>query len=674
MSLMDVSWTVRQTPKMMFSWDNQHENFDEACYSLQSDSDTLQLAGSVLVLMASQLPDEIFQKYLDRPLHGFNSEVQQRLLFIGKQLLNAQLCVKNEVIVGAFVGQIVSGMWWDELPDGLLPADGSTHLKADWPELWALLETTPLTGFYEVSETEFKTPDRQGTVGVGLDTSDSDFGGVGQFGGEKTHTLTTTELPAHSHNMPANVYSGSGSKATSAGGSNDLFAFINLGVPFGSTQNAGSGTAHNNMPPYHVERVCIVARISYPVPDTFKLRQSPDDNCLLEQSVNGGSYWTPAFDFAQCRSITKGGNGSLDQINNFIDASISLSNIVNEYAGDVTNINNDFVYDMTSEDGLRDDGLCFALTLFIDYLSGVAYDIASGEIDSNASVNETAAALFGGASGLLGIAGAALVGLVSPLAAAIAPLGLALASVLSIVVAANIREMEINEPTDEEKDDLVCSMYGALAGNTISEASFRLALDAADFTPLTNQYFLADAISQMIQSTDVFVSFLQILSATIDAAIDGVVLPCPCNPENCVEVVFTSAGSASPFVVLSGSTFTSTVGVIANADGDPAGITLEFDEPVIVTTVEVDWRRPKNVPPGLNGNNLTISDISSGYTPIGNTGSTGTSGTAYTVFTLDRAMTKLQIYASGSGVVDATYKKGLILRVKVCWQGAGVPI
>lgn len=90
--------------------------------------------------------------------------------------------------------------------------------------------------------TTFNLPNLKGAVAVGKNQSDTEFAGLGQTGGEKTHVLTEAEMPAHTHALTFNNY---GSPFTSIGYAG--------GASGGSTENTtskGSGTAHNNLQPY----------------------------------------------------------------------------------------------------------------------------------------------------------------------------------------------------------------------------------------------------------------------------------------------------------------------------------------------------------------------------------------------------------------------------------------
>ena len=85
-----------------------------------------------------------------------------------------------------------------------------------------------------------------GRMVVGYDSTDASFDTIGETGGEKTHTLTTDEMPSHSHG---------GIKRVSGETTGDQQEGITMGRYYGNTSwvsNTGGGQAHNNMPPYVV--------------------------------------------------------------------------------------------------------------------------------------------------------------------------------------------------------------------------------------------------------------------------------------------------------------------------------------------------------------------------------------------------------------------------------------
>jgi hypothetical protein len=99
-----------------------------------------------------------------------------------------------------------------------------------------------------------------GRMLVGVDPADADFDAAGKTGGEKTHVLSTTEMPSHTHVQDAHSHatvSDGGTVATNGAG--NAMATVNQSGATGSfvsgsatavNQGAGGGQAHNNLPPY----------------------------------------------------------------------------------------------------------------------------------------------------------------------------------------------------------------------------------------------------------------------------------------------------------------------------------------------------------------------------------------------------------------------------------------
>lgn len=81
-------------------------------------------------------------------------------------------------------------------PGGWLLCDGSAVSRTTYAALFAIISTTYGVGN---GSTTFNVPDITGRLIVGLDSGDSDFNALGETGGSKNKTLSTTEIPSHSH-------------------------------------------------------------------------------------------------------------------------------------------------------------------------------------------------------------------------------------------------------------------------------------------------------------------------------------------------------------------------------------------------------------------------------------------------------------------------------------------
>ena len=108
-------------------------------------------------------------------------------------------------------------------------------------------------GFIDFTNTDYSnylgfTWERElvGLTPIGLDTTQTEFNEIGKTGGEKTHTLTTDEMPNHSHIYP------SGEAGSTQNSQYGPINSSNYNKYESSTYGTGGNQPHNNLQPYKV--------------------------------------------------------------------------------------------------------------------------------------------------------------------------------------------------------------------------------------------------------------------------------------------------------------------------------------------------------------------------------------------------------------------------------------
>jgi microcystin-dependent protein len=150
--------------------------------------------------------------------------------------------VNGTAIGGVTPAGVIQQYAGDSAPSGYLLCQGQAVSRTTYAALAAVIGVTYGSGD---GLTTFNVPNLKGRIPVGRDSAQAEFIDMGGTGGAKTHTLATTEMPAHTHtenyHSPVNYNcKGDGNGWATRGNSST------------ATGSAGSGLAHNNLQPYIV--------------------------------------------------------------------------------------------------------------------------------------------------------------------------------------------------------------------------------------------------------------------------------------------------------------------------------------------------------------------------------------------------------------------------------------
>jgi microcystin-dependent protein len=160
-----------------------------------------------------------------------------------------------------FLGQVMPTAF-NFAPRGFALCNGQLMAIAQNQALFSLLGTT----YGGDGRTTFALPDLRGRTPIGMGPANP----IGQTGGEESVTLTTNEMPAHTHG-----FNGTTANGTTRNPSNGLLGTtaVNLyahndvaQVPLAAQTVAASGNSqpHENMQPFRVINYCIALSGIFP--------------------------------------------------------------------------------------------------------------------------------------------------------------------------------------------------------------------------------------------------------------------------------------------------------------------------------------------------------------------------------------------------------------------------
>lgn len=251
------------------------------------------------------------------------------------------------------------------------------------------------------------------------------------------------------------------------------------------------------------------------IPPMIQLRQHPTQPQILQQSLDGGSSWTTAFDY----SLYKPRPSRADEVTIYNDYTETVNNYLETWETDSHDISifaPNMVFDGgdTEDDAQRDKAICYAIGVWYDAMKDtvVAYWRTEGD--------RAAAAAAGGVGTIVG-------GVATPFA------GVVVGAIVGALVK-GINELAAHSQESaytEARAEIICCMYDALIGETLTQARFMGSVDSCSFAEDSNTEAIRILVDSLVQDTAVYLSFLKVASAGFDYAEFAELPDCMCDDE-----------------------------------------------------------------------------------------------------------------------------------------------
>lgn len=264
------------------------------------------------------------------------------------------------------------------------------------------------------------------------------------------------------------------------------------------------------------------------------LRQSPTDNCVLQQSLDGGDTWDDVFDFSLCLSIVDGAATS-SQITNLYSTGYesfketTYQNYVDNYVNNITDLYPELGYDAGPEDFDRDAALCHSIDSLIERVCDAAIEYFN-TVDTLSSDTRVKLAVGVAVLGILAIA----TGGVSLAAGALAVelglwgAGIALGAAIADALVSHFTSTNIAAYQDEDaKKEAKCCLYDTLSGANVTQAVFSAATGCGGLS--TEAQAIIDAIYELAQAGALYAAFASDMSVNMASSKLGLLPTCQCE-------------------------------------------------------------------------------------------------------------------------------------------------
>lgn len=208
----------------------------------------------------------------------------------------------------------------DTIPENWLLCNGQAVSRTGYQQLFNTIGTTfgQGDGF-----TTFNLPNIKGKMVIGKDENDTDFDTLGKTGGEKQHTLTIEEMPAHTHKQYSRNYNVQSATSGSVAGNYQAIVQDN-------TSSTGGDQPHDIMNPHIVGNYIIKAKqsagIVATVVDSLNSTSATDalsanQGSILNEKINGNILYESNDGTSENITLTDDSNNY-----NFIDVSFFGNN------------------------------------------------------------------------------------------------------------------------------------------------------------------------------------------------------------------------------------------------------------------------------------------------------------------------------------------------------------